>query len=918
MSFVTILETIFLGPLKLLFEIIFQMTNNALEHPGLSIIFLSLVMNFLVLPLYKRADAMQEEAREMEAKLHDGVAHIKKVFSGDEKMMMLQAYYRQNNYKPTSALNGSVSLLLEIPFFMAAYQFLSHLKILEGATLGPITDLGMPDGLLVIGGISINLLPIIMTLVNVISCALYLKGFPLKTKIQLYGMALFFLVFLYNSPSGLVFYWTLNNVFSLVKTIFYKIKNPRKVLSILASVVGWVLMAGVLIFYTRDYRNRCTFLIKTGVVLQIPILIAFLKTKIHFSLKPVKEESNKKLFVLGSLFLTVFMGALIPSTFIAACPQEYVDINNYHNPIWYIVSSGCMAIGTFLVWMRVFYWLASAKGKAIFDKVIWILCGVAFVNYMFFGTKLGLISSTLQYENGLKFARIEKILNPIILVLLIAFMLFVIRKWKKVVIPVLLTAVSAFAIMSGINIAKTKRSLDMITVAETENSNKQIIQLSKTGQNVVVLLLDRSIGEYIPYFLQEKPELAEQFAGFTYYSNTISFGGFTNFGSPAVLGGYEYTPVEMNKRNEETLVSKHNEALKVMPVLFAQNGFDVTVCDPPYANYQWIPDLSVFKEYPNIKAYNTKGVYGDPGDKMQEIAANHRNFFCFSIMKSMPVFMQSKLYSNGTYNQANASIQVMYSVSVAKGVSKRFMDSYNVLANMPYITKVTENDKNTFLFLYNEVTHNPMLLQQPNYVPAEQVDNTTYDQNTERYTVNGITLNMTEENHYIHYQTNMAALLRLGQWFDYLRENDVYDNTKIIIVADHGSHLFQIDELVYGDREENETLEYYYPLLMVKDFNSTEFTTSDEFMTNGDVPTLATEGVIENPKNPFTGKEINDSEKTAHDQYIILSGKWDVTINDGTTFLESGWASVKENLWDRDNWTFYEEEIVLDEHEFPK
>ena len=32
---------------------------------------------------------------------------------------------------------------------------------------------------------------------------------------QLYTMALFFLVFLYTSPAGLVFYWTLNNLFSL-------------------------------------------------------------------------------------------------------------------------------------------------------------------------------------------------------------------------------------------------------------------------------------------------------------------------------------------------------------------------------------------------------------------------------------------------------------------------------------------------------------------------------------------------------------------------------------------------------------------------------------------------------------------------------------------------------------------------------
>ena len=36
--------------------------------------------------------------------------------------------------------------------------------------------------------------------------------------------------------------------------------------------------------------------------------------------------------------------------------------------------------------------------------------------------------------------------------------------------------------------------------------------------------------------------------------------------------GYEYTPVELNKRSDELLVDKQNEALKVMPVLFERSS----------------------------------------------------------------------------------------------------------------------------------------------------------------------------------------------------------------------------------------------------------------------------------------------------------------------------------------------------------
>ena len=53
-----------IGPLELFFEVVFSLANRVIHHPGLCIVFLSLAMNFLVLPLYRRADAMQAEKRD--------------------------------------------------------------------------------------------------------------------------------------------------------------------------------------------------------------------------------------------------------------------------------------------------------------------------------------------------------------------------------------------------------------------------------------------------------------------------------------------------------------------------------------------------------------------------------------------------------------------------------------------------------------------------------------------------------------------------------------------------------------------------------------------------------------------------------------------------------------------------------------
>ena len=93
-----------------------------------------------------------------------------------------------------------------------------------------------------------------MTAVNLVSCIIFTKGSTPKTKIQLYAMAVFFLFFLYTSPAGLVFYWTLNNIFSLIKTVFYKLKHPGRVLKILAAAAGAALLVLGLARYSFSAR----------------------------------------------------------------------------------------------------------------------------------------------------------------------------------------------------------------------------------------------------------------------------------------------------------------------------------------------------------------------------------------------------------------------------------------------------------------------------------------------------------------------------------------------------------------------------------------------------------------------------------------------------------------------------------------
>ena len=859
---------------------------------------------------------MQEEERDMEKKLHAGVKHIKKTFKGDERMMILQTYYRQNNYRPTDVFKGSISLFLEIPFFIAAYHFLSHLGALEGVSFGVIRDLGAPDGLLTIAGHSINVLPFIMTAVNLVSCIIFTKGHPLKTKIQLYSMAIFFLFFLYTSPSGLVFYWTLNNVFSLVKTIFYKLKNPKQIVFILFAVVGAIIAGYGLFVYESESWKRELAIPAVGFAMMLPLIIYYthklMSKKTGFGLKRPDIKSNPRLFFLCGIYLAVLIGLLIPSAVLKASPQEFVDVFYYRHPLWYLVSSGGLAIGTFIIWFGVFYWLMKKENRFIFEYAMLGLSVIATVNYMVFGSKLGIISASLEYVDGIDYTWKEQLINlgVLLIVIIVVLLLLRISFVRKNVHQVALIGAIALSIIGIRNVSVVAKAVKESNYAmEQMQVNDPRFTLSKSGKNVVVIMMDRAMNEYVPYIMNEKPELKESFAGFTYYSNVISFGNATNFGSPALYGGYEYTPVEMNIRDTDSLQSKQNEALLVMPVIFEQNDYQVTVCEPTYANYKWVPDLSIYDDYPDIHTCITRGAFYDEEQKQEVITNNSRNFFCYGLLKVAPLPLQSLIYDYGNYNMAEGSngltTQIQDGLYLASGKSSSFMESYNVLDQFPEMTQITEDDINTFMMISNDATHDTMYLQAPDYVPTDRVDNTQYEmENADRFTLDGVTLKMVTGMHYTHYQSNMASMLKIAEWLDYLKEEGIYDNTRIIIVADHGCPPYQMDSLIMSPECEIwYDLEYYYPLLMVKDFNSHEFTTSEEFMTNGDVPTLAFDGLIDEPINPSTGNRITNDEKYEHPQYVWGSTGWDINQNNGNTFKPEGvWLSVHTDMRDMNNW----------------
>jgi YidC/Oxa1 family membrane protein insertase len=329
------LYTVIIYPITLIIEFVFVFAQKVFKETGISVAFISVAVSLLSLPLYAVAEKWQQTERDTQKRLKPKIKKIRAAFKGDERYMVLSAYYRQNHYHPVFALRSSFGLLIQIPFFIAAYSYLSRLESLKGAHLFFIHNLEKPDSLFSVGGITLNVLPLTMTLINIIAGAVYLRGLAARDKVQLYGMALVFLLLLYNSPAGLVLYWTLNNVFSLLKNIYYAVKSPRKNIFIfsLISVVCIFMIYYILAVHKGDPRQRMIIALLSGFTGIAPW---FSYTGRFFDFGPsllaMYQRCRRQLFlvfVFSCAALWMLAGLYIPSMLVVSSTQEFSYIDFY-------------------------------------------------------------------------------------------------------------------------------------------------------------------------------------------------------------------------------------------------------------------------------------------------------------------------------------------------------------------------------------------------------------------------------------------------------------------------------------------------------------------------------------------------------------------------------------------------------------
>ena len=217
----------FLAPLENILKWFLVLFHNMIPNYGIAIILLTLLVKVVMFPLTRkssestlRMQTFAPKIKELQEKYKDNKQKL------NQEMAEL---YKKEGYNPIA---GCLPMLLQMPIFFAMFNLFNNHFDLRGAMFIPgwITDLSRPEyivefdgfALPILGWTALRLLPFIY----VGSQLIYGKVTQTpeqrgnnQMKLMLYALPIIFFFILYDMPSGLLVYWIMSNVLTLVQQV---------------------------------------------------------------------------------------------------------------------------------------------------------------------------------------------------------------------------------------------------------------------------------------------------------------------------------------------------------------------------------------------------------------------------------------------------------------------------------------------------------------------------------------------------------------------------------------------------------------------------------------------------------------------------------------------------------------------------
>ena len=352
-------------------------------------------------------------------------------------------------------------------------------------------------------------------------------------------------------------------------------------------------------------------------------------------------------------------------------------------------------------------------------------------------------------------------------------------------------------------------------------------------QNVIVLVLDAFRSDIFQEIIDEDDSYREMFEGFTYFRNAAGGYPYTDASIPLILTGEyndnsklrsDYIKSTFLNTSIPRLLKKNDYRIDMYPL----KGLEATV----YISNETASNVATQER---IKVKRTvDGISG-------AMEIQRLTFF-----RLVPHFLKRYFYFMpfiGTGGQGDGSHDLVF---------------YNMLVS----NTTSLNDEKIFKFYHNLGPHPPLILNAQLHDEKLPFNNTGYKEQAK------------------------ASLRISGELIKQLKKHNVYDNSLIFIVGDHGAYseghgvkdvvnteLLNKNISLDGYRYNSKVVESGIPLILVKRFNSTgDLVISDVPVSLSDIPqTIASE--LQLP-NAFSGQSIfsineSDIRERKYFQYLL-------------------------------------------------
>lgn len=386
----------------------------------------------------------------------------------------------------------------------------------------------------------------------------------------------------------------------------------------------------------------------------------------------------------------------------------------------------------------------------------------------------------------------DNIITIIIWIVIIITVIFLCKKFKKD------RMLKIFGYVSLAVVLMLTSSL-VTTLVQSDGIKKNDFIIKATSKNLgsysqdknfIIILLDTVDSRSFYRGITNNKEFKNTFNDFSYYPDTMSGHTYTWESLPLILTGSFY-------QNDEPIREYSTKAYKDSYLFksLRDKGYDLNV----YSSllYDDISALNI-SNFIDVTAYNTGGI----------IAQFAKQELKYTLYKYLPYFL--KKYSSIETLSWNIDVDNVKNQSYDMGVFNDYINKND---------KIVDSDKKVFKFIHLEGGHYPF----------------HYNKKLENYDGN--------------YQDMIEASLTLtNNYLNYLKKNEVYDNSVIVVMADHGYDL------------EGGDIGRQNPILFIKGINEhhSAMITSSKPISFVDLKN-GFAGLIDNNKSTELFKDVTDN-----------------------------------------------------------